>query len=185
MRFNITIIITLLFILNTYNLFPQSKILTLDELCTYSNEIAVAKLIKIDTYFDSDNKRVFTDYTYKVLEKIEGNLSVNDNFIITLYGGKYKGNTTFSPDYPAFTVDQKSLLFLNLSKSQIPQIPKYAIVGLKQGKFDILTNSNNEEIIRRGDEKYLETIVFNNYQINTTNITLKQIIDIVKQIFSN
>lgn len=155
-------IILILGLLFTNNLIlGQITVFSLDDLCNNSKEIVIAKQVSKEYSFNEKTKRVYTKYTFIVLESLKGELFTNDKFEIKLYGGTHNGLTTFSPDYPSFISNEESLLFLNQNKRNNEKKNKYSLTALSQGKFKIKNENNREKIIYR-DNFYSPLIVDEN-----------------------
>lgn len=155
----IIFILSLLFINNL--ILGQITVFSLDDLCNNSKEIVIAKQVSKEYSFNEKTKRVYTEYTFIVLESLKGELFTNDKFEIKLYGGTHNGLTTFSPDYPSFINNEESLLFMNPNKKNNLKNNKFSLTALSQGKFKIKYENDGEKIIYR-DNFYSPLVVDDN-----------------------
>lgn len=67
-----------------------------------------------------------------------------------MFGGIIDGKTTMIVGSPGFVIGEETLLFLDSRKSQSIENKKYGVLGLSQGKFDIVNIELTDRIIFEG-----------------------------------
>ena len=125
------------------------KELTLKELCTISSDIVIVEVVKKQSYLNENENRMHTRIDLKIVDKLKGQFEKNDQIGLTVYGGSINGITTVVVGAPVFTTGEKSILFLSERNSNTTG-QNYSVVGMGQGKFDIVLDqiTNEERIVR-------------------------------------
>ena len=123
--------------------------LTLKEMCNQSSHIIISRVNSVESYHVKEQNRIFTDIELSVNEVLKGDLKENQKVKLTVYGGTVGEITTFVVGAPNFRIGENSLLFL--SETQSDKFGKVlAVLGLSQGKFNIIVNpeTGEEEVFR-------------------------------------
>lgn len=140
-----SIILFLLLLLNSI-LFSQRKVYTFDNLVNSSNLIVRGKVNAVHTY-EIRKGLLLSDITFRITNVYKSNEKISSDFIFKIIGGTKNGITTTIIENPQFEQNQESILFLkdnNLKSGD----QKYFIIGLSQGKFNILLEKGAEVITR-------------------------------------
>jgi hypothetical protein len=173
MRVKTNSIIILLLLLNSI-LFSQRKVYTFDDLVNSSNLIVRGKVNAVYTY-EIRKGVLLSDINFRVTKVYKGNEKISSDLIFQVFGGTKNGITTTIIEDAQFELNEESILFLK-DNNQRNSIQKYFIIGLSQGKFNILFEKGTEVITR---DKYesnrlsffqdnLEKIVTNKISIRLT-----------------
>lgn len=120
--------------------------LSLEEMCMQSDEIVEAKVVSINSYRDPEmGNHVFTDIEIEIADNSKGKLKKNSKHIIKMFGGTVDGKTTMIVGSPYFVIGEETMLFLKTRKSKNISKRKYSVIGLSQGKFDIVKDKKTGE----------------------------------------
>ena len=92
------------------NAVVMSESPSLQKIIETSSDIVIAKVIEKNTYLEKH--RVFSIYTFKVLEDVSGFLKPNDSFQLRLFGGKHGSNISYTSGMTHFKRNEIALLFL-------------------------------------------------------------------------
>lgn len=125
----------------------QPYIYTLDELVNYSNYIVLGTTVSITPYFGPGN-RIYSNITFRITEVHKGNLQRNGELKFNLLGGTIGSRTTGVLESPHFSEGKESVLFLKKAKSVQGSQNSFYVVGLAQGKFDVINVDNKRSIVR-------------------------------------
>jgi hypothetical protein len=114
------------------------------KMCAISSDIVMARVISVQSYLRSEQRRIFTDIELEVDETLKGHSQKYDRMKLTMYGGTVDGITTIVVGAPNFTLGERSVLFL--LETQSAQFGRnFGVVGLSQGKFDIFIDQATQE----------------------------------------
>lgn len=139
----VCIIVMLLWNTSAYS--TSMHVYTLEDLCTKSSDIIVARTVSVKCYVKPKTKRIYTDVELEVLDNLKGKLQKNNKIKLTLYGGTVDGVTTLVVGSPSFLEEKTSLLFLAEGKSPKAGPRRLRVKGLSQGKFNIFSDSETEK----------------------------------------
>lgn len=125
---------------------------TLKELCEKSSDIVIGTIKSMNSYTSDNGKHVYTDIDIAIEQKLKGQLSHNSMIKLTMYGGNIDGITTYVVGFPKFYPQMKSFYFLKEEFVEIDYLkgPQrvFNIVGLTQGKMDIIDNKGETIVLR-------------------------------------
>lgn len=110
--FVIQILFFFLFMQFASTIAQGEKQLTLKELCNFSSDIIIGKIIDKQSYRSLDSKHVYTDVKIKMEEIIHGKLRKEETIIMKVYGGNIDGKTVYVVGAPNYNVGTSSLFFL-------------------------------------------------------------------------
>jgi hypothetical protein len=117
---------------------------TLKDLCMKSDHIIVAQVVSMKSYWNPDQRRIFTEIQLEVNDNIKGQFQKQDQLKLTVYGGTVNGITTIVVGAPRFTVGERSVLFLS-ERHSVKFGRNFIVVGLSQGKFNIFIDKETGE----------------------------------------
>ncbi|MGD8781737.1 MAG: hypothetical protein PVH88_22575 [Ignavibacteria bacterium] len=147
--FIIPVLISILLMEPGLILAQSEKQLTLKELCEYSDEIVVGKVVDKISYRSLDGKHVYTNVEIKMEEIIHGKFKKGETLIKKVYGGTIDGKTVYIVGAPNYNVGTSSVFFFAEWKSK--NDTSMIIVGNSQGKFDISEDKTGARNIKRTD----------------------------------
>lgn len=115
----------------------QNAEITLETLCKSSSDIVRAKVIDVSSYYSgSNNNRIFSEITFKVITAYKGNLSKGSIFRMKTLGGTVDGITMYAVGTARFLNDEEAILFLTKSGHSNQNFP-YKLSSIFKGKYDI------------------------------------------------
>ena len=138
-------------------IYSQDYELSLQELCSLSSDIVIAKPISSTTFQSENKKHIYTNIKFGVIDKIKGRFTKHDEFEMLVYGGKLNGITQFVVDAPSYKIGEESLLFLkeNISRESIRIF--FTVTGGIQGKYNIYIDENTGVKHLTKDQAYIPT----------------------------
>ena len=123
--------------------YSQSHELSLQKLCSLSDDIVIAKPISYNSFQSENKKYIYTKIKFKVIDNIKGRFSKTDEFEMTVYGGKLNGMTQMAIDAPIYVINEESLLFLSEKKNKAPYKIFLTVTGGIQGKYNIYADKKD------------------------------------------
>lgn len=156
--------------------------MSLEEMVGESDEIIIAETTSMNSYTRLNGTRIYTDIHFKVRQKIKGKVGENEELKLTIYGGTVNGITTYVVGGPQFVTEQTYLLFFKATVVP-PFKTKYSVVGLSQGKFEIMKDpSTNQQVITRRDfpgSLKIDRGGQNTLQLNTQESRLQNLLELI------
>lgn len=160
-------IILCFFLLNAKDyLFSQDKLYTIDDLVSSSNFIVLGKVTSISNY-EGGNGRIYSDIKFQVSKVYKGKIQTDQELNFTFMGGELGKRRTTVLEYPHFTKNNESILFLNQINDNKKAQNAFLITGLIQGKFDILSEDGNDKKICRDKFMSLQMNIHTGNEIKT------------------
>jgi hypothetical protein len=183
----IVLFILLSLFLNVIISFSTSmKEMSLKEICGYSSDIVVAEVISFNSFYkDESRKQIFSEVSLKIENSIKGESKENDILKMTIPGGQINGIRTFIVGAPAYKTGENTLLFLKKNISENLHV-NYLIVGLSQGKYNIIEENGEKTVIREQLEDNLKLDEKSNLPITKTkSLKLETFINVINEIITN
>ena len=146
------VLLTISFFFSGYSLIAQDEPFTLKKLAKESSDIVIGVPVAMNSYEKQNGKYVYTDIDILVKKKMKGKLIADDIITLTMYGGKIGDITTYVVEFPKFSLKMESFFFFK--EDQVPiksskGLQKvYRIVGLTQGKMDIVEKEGKKIVVR-------------------------------------
>jgi hypothetical protein len=114
--------------------------LSLEDLARRAHTIVVGRVTNSRTYWSSNGKLIFTNYTIQVDESIKG--QAGQTVEVTTIGGKIGSIELHVAGMPAFETGESAVVFIE------PSAGYQTVLGLSQGKFTV---KNGEVMNTVGD----------------------------------
>jgi len=146
------VLLTISFFFSGYSLIAQDEPFTLKKLAKESSDIVIGVPVAMNSYEKQNGKYVYTDIDILVKKKMKGKLIADDIITLTMYGGKIGDIITYVVGFPKFSLKMESFFFFK--EDQVPiksskGLQKvYRIVGLTQGKMDIIEKEGKKIVVR-------------------------------------
>ena len=112
--------------------------LSFDDLVRESDRVVEAKLIARHSAWASDNRRIYTSFTFETNSDIAG--SGPARFIVIQPGGQVGRLAQITHGYPTFNKGDRVILFLG------KVVKGYDVIGLSQGVFGFYQDEDNDVI---------------------------------------
>ncbi|MBC8342346.1 MAG: hypothetical protein H8E61_00010 [Bacteroidetes bacterium] len=141
--------------LNVFLFGTSMKELTLQEMCVNSTDIIFAHVIMVNSFWNDDHNRIFSEIELEVDNNIKGQQQINSRIKIFCIGGSIDGIKSFVIGGPHFDVGKNYVLMLTEMQSA-DYGTYFSVVGLPQGKFNLITLINNGTVF--GDD-YIPTYI--------------------------
>lgn len=151
-------LLVLLFIYQT-DVLTQDKEYSLNELAGSSNAIVLGKVTKINSWVGG-NGRIYSDVKFHVSKVYKGKMKQNQELNFSLLGGSMGNRRTTVFEFPHFTADVESILFLRSINDNYDVTNALVTIGGAQGKFDIIEKNNIRNVSR--DELMSATLIVKN-----------------------
>jgi hypothetical protein len=103
--------LTLLLFFYQPNIFSQNNVYTIAELVSNSKCIVLGKVTKVTPWVGADG-RIHSDVKFQISKVYKGNLKQKRELNFSLLGGTLGGRRTTVLEYPHFTENVESILFL-------------------------------------------------------------------------
>lgn len=150
----------------------QEKVLTINELVNSSKIIVLGKVTNINPWFGGNN-RIYSDVKFHILKVYKGNIKQNQVLSFSLLGGSIESRRTTVLEYPHFSYNAESILFLNMINDNYAVTNALVTIGGAQGKFDIIEINNVRSICR---DKFISTALIIKSGNEYKSLTNKQTI---------
>jgi hypothetical protein len=129
--------------------FSQARQASVKELAQASTAILVGKCDKVESFWDENRTRIFTQVKIRAEESLKGN--PGSEVVITVPGGRV-GNTLYEvSDMPVFAPGEEVLVFLWRHPTG-----KNLVTGALQGKLSIVEDKKTGKKLLRGVSLRLE-----------------------------
>jgi hypothetical protein len=183
----IILLVLLSLFLNVIISFSTSmKEMTLKEICNYSTDVVVAEVVSFNSFYrDETKKQIFSEVSLKIENSIKGQTKENEIIKMTVPGGQLNGIRTFIVGGPVYKPGEKTILFLKKTILENVKV-NYSIVGLSQGKYNIIEENGAKKVFREQlednlklDEKNFLTIT------NSKSVGLETFINIINETIKN
>lgn len=112
--------------------------LSFDQLVSESDRVVAATVTGRSSAWASDNRRIYTTFTFETREDIAGNGP--GRFVIVQPGGRVGRWAQITHGYPTFKAGDRVILFLQKA------VAGYQVVGMSQGVFGFYTDEHNDVI---------------------------------------
>ena len=125
----------------------KEKVLGLRDLATLSDFIVRGKVVHIETYENQPGRR-YSNIYFHITTCYKNKSLEGQDIVLTIFGGTIGRSTVITTVYPQFNENQESILFLKryLPKDQIKY--QFYVIGLTQGKFNIIKENGQEFLLR-------------------------------------
>jgi hypothetical protein len=167
----------------TTKLYASDIELTLKELCNKSSDIVMARINSTESYFNKEEKRIFTRIELEIINSIKGQTRSLERISMITIGGTVEGISTLVIGAPKYILGEQSLLFLY--KVILPdKTSNYIVIGQAQGKYNISKESGTENDLVVRDQISLPLRLENGGEyLSMTDreaVTLKELLQQIK-----
>jgi hypothetical protein len=107
-----------------------------------SEDVVRATTLSTRSAWDA-NRRIVTTVRLRVLERLSGSLAIGSEFEVENFGGVVGETEMILVGWPHFTPGAESVLFLQRQTNG-----SLGVMGLAQGKFDVLREGSTETLHR-------------------------------------
>lgn len=169
-------------ILNNIYSQPITNDLNITSLASQSDLIIRGTVTGCTSSF-KEKGRIYSNIKFKVKDHYKGQINKGEEIDFTFLGGTVGNITMFSPEYPQFHLNEESVLFLKKNPSSKNS---YYVNELREGKFNIYSDTNGDQMIIRDqfEENELE-FSLNNKVLRLSNkksVPLSSFINYLKSI---
>jgi hypothetical protein len=143
----VTIVVTVSMIpgiLNGTVLIPKD----LKDLVIESSDIVLGKVIEMDTDWNTEKSRIYTNVVLEIEREIKGDFVAGEKVDLQTMGGSVEEVSLKVPASPSFNIDERVIVFFGGE----PNV-NTPITGWEQGKFTV----ENDIIIENG--RYLDDFI--------------------------
>ncbi|UCH63517.1 MAG: hypothetical protein JSU77_03455 [Fidelibacterota bacterium] len=167
-----------LFMLVEVNHATIMKRMSIGELTRSSGIIAIGKVVTVESAWNTEHTMIFTNVEVSIDSALKGS-DQRDNITFTLSGGIVGNIETVLIGSPRFNVGENTLLFLG-NMDIIPAYNSLSVIGLSQGKFNIVTDpgTNSKMAVRHTSD--IHFIGENNGAAPEDRIELQELIQFIR-----
>ncbi len=125
----------------------KERVYGLRDLAALSDFIVKGKVVRIETYENQTGRR-YSDVYFHITACYKNNSIEGQNIVLTIFGGTIGRSVVMTTVHPQFKENQESILFLKryLPKDQMKY--QFYVIGLAQGKFNIIKENGQEFLLR-------------------------------------
>lgn len=125
----------------------KERVFGLRDLATLSDFIVRGKVVRIETYENQHGRR-YSDVYFHIITCYKNKSLEGQDIVLTIFGGTIGRSTVITTVHPQFNENQESILFLKryLPKDQIKY--QFYVIGLAQGKFNIINEDGQQFLLR-------------------------------------